>query len=571
MNSMMIDPDKADQPEPKPTSAEPYSVFKKLVDTPGGIFSFLIMSVILSAVALNLYQREKPFNGQSFSFYFLVVYAGGSFGLAIMGSFRQSLKRVREQGLAEGKRATLEQLQQKDFRNVRDAQKILEEKAEHDFRRNLGSKIALQQLKANGLVLFPQAQWKFQPGVNVLLGRNGYGKSLLLRTLAAIVQHEEEILKGLLRNESGKPIPVVEIDVIRDGQPGSIRRDAKEFLESVGKVPLLAIPDSRFLDRSQDIEEGQSWDLRVSGAHHFVHQKPFTPIIRELLREICLDYLDHGKSFNLPVFRFIGECVKRLTNYSFRFHEIKRKGRTGFEIWVLTDGNEEPLLIQHASQGTLSVLAMCGLIRSYVRSLSPNTEDNVIQKGSGIVLIDEADAHLHPSWQQKFPSLLREFFPNVQFILSAHSPLFVAGCWRNEVAVLRRNQTAEQSTAAGFFVEPVKRDYVGATAQELYRDIFEIEELDDTYLEYATKATGPDKGARITQLVEQKQKDGLSETLEAELRQIEEEARRIRRVREVKQDRHDQLTKDVQIVKLETKVAELERAAEDRKTPEKTV
>src|SRR6185503_10068953 len=118
------------------------------------------------------------------------------------------------------------------------------------------------------------------------------------------------------------------------------------------------IPDSRFLDRSQDAmtpEDSDTADLKVYGAYHFINQKPYGSVVRGLIYEICLDYWEHGRRFDLPVFRFLQECVKRLTDYNFQFHSITRKGRTGFEVRVLTEGNDEPMLIQNASQGTLSV------------------------------------------------------------------------------------------------------------------------------------------------------------------------------------------------------------------------
>ena len=40
----------------------------------------------------------------------------------------------------------------------------------------------------------------------------------------------------------------------------------------------------------------------------------------------------------------------------------------------------------------------------------------------GIVLIDEVDLHLHPSWQQRIVGALALAFPSVQFILTTHSP-----------------------------------------------------------------------------------------------------------------------------------------------------
>ena len=45
----------------------------------------------------------------------------------------------------------------------------------------------------------------------------------------------------------------------------------------------------------------------------------------------------------------------------------------------------------------------------------------------GIVLIDEIEQHLHPSWQRKIIRLLHEQFPNTQFIGTSHSPLCASG------------------------------------------------------------------------------------------------------------------------------------------------
>lgn len=40
----------------------------------------------------------------------------------------------------------------------------------------------------------------------------------------------------------------------------------------------------------------------------------------------------------------------------------------------------------------------------------------------GVVIIDEVDAHLHVSWQRRIGTWLKAHFPNVQFIVTTHSP-----------------------------------------------------------------------------------------------------------------------------------------------------
>ena len=51
---------------------------------------------------------------------------------------------------------------------------------------------------------------------------------------------------------------------------------------------------------------------------------------------------------------------------------------------------------------------------------SPNPQEE-----PAIVLIDEIDLHLHPSWQRKLIGFLSGIFKNTQFIATAHSPLVV--------------------------------------------------------------------------------------------------------------------------------------------------
>lgn len=48
-----------------------------------------------------------------------------------------------------------------------------------------------------------------------------------------------------------------------------------------------------------------------------------------------------------------------------------------------------------------------------------------ILRGQGVVLIDEIDLHLHPKWQRVIIPLLISLFPNIQFVITTHSPLVV--------------------------------------------------------------------------------------------------------------------------------------------------
>ena len=62
----------------------------------------------------------------------------------------------------------------------------------------------------------------------------------------------------------------------------------------------------------------------------------------------------------------------------------------------------------------------------------------------GVVIIDEVDAHLHPTWQQRIGRWFCEHFPNVQFIVSTHSPLVCQSAENGSIYVLPRSGTDER-------------------------------------------------------------------------------------------------------------------------------
>jgi len=59
-----------------------------------------------------------------------------------------------------------------------------------------------------------------------------------------------------------------------------------------------------------------------------------------------------------------------------------------------------------------------------------------IKNPSGVVLIDEIDAHLHPEWQREIGFWLKRHFPKIQFLVTSHSPLICQAADPNGLFVL---------------------------------------------------------------------------------------------------------------------------------------
>jgi hypothetical protein len=102
------------------------------------------------------------------------------------------------------------------------------------------------------------------------------------------------------------------------------------------------------------------------------------------------------------------------------------------------DGNGVKLAVEELSDGYRSVL---GVTFELIRRLAEHygadaiwsTDDPPKIQSAGVVLIDEIDAHLHPSWQRKVGYWFTDWFPNIQFIVTTHSPLVCQAAERGSI------------------------------------------------------------------------------------------------------------------------------------------
>jgi hypothetical protein len=111
-------------------------------------------------------------------------------------------------------------------------------------------------------------------------------------------------------------------------------------------------------------------------------------------------------------------------------------------LW-LKDRNDVELSWSEMSDGYRSALALLAdIVRHMIgvygtADLTMRGEDGKLRiSRSGVVLIDEVDAHLHPEWQRELGFWLKDHFPKVQFLVTSHSPLICQAADENGLFVL---------------------------------------------------------------------------------------------------------------------------------------
>ncbi len=156
-----------------------------------------------------------------------------------------------------------------------------------------------------------------------------------------------------------------------------------------------------------------------------IRQKDFDAANRnlEVVREVTTIFLSHFSSCDYSHLRM----QRRRENGDFIFHASKESS-----LIISKDGQE--LKAEQLSAGEQILLLMVCDIARRLALTNPGTDH--ARYGKGIVLIDEIELHLHPQWQRDVIPCLHHTFPNIQFIVTTHSPQVLSNVEKEDVRIL---------------------------------------------------------------------------------------------------------------------------------------
>ena len=236
--------------------------------------------------------------------------------------------------------------------------------------------------------------WELNPGVNILSGINGVGKSTILnkvvKGLAAGGEFPSHMLKG------------VRLEVVPEDAKW-IRYDVIRSLDS----PVLDLDTMAHVDtRISSALDFQLYHLQRKYLDYQVN------IGNRIIAELQAGNADAAQQLSLPKQRF-QDMVDDL------FSDTGKKiVRTENEIRFSQIG--ETLVPYQLSSGEKQMLAIL---------LTVLVEDNQHY----VLFMDEPEVSLHIEWQKRLIDLCAELNPNVQIILTTHSPAVVMNGWMDAV------------------------------------------------------------------------------------------------------------------------------------------
>jgi len=304
----------------------------------------------------------------------------------------------------------------------------------------------------------------------ILIGINGVGKSSILDCLAILLSRftssvqystrsgrvftEEDITNGKIQTHN-------EINISFDSQPATwsltkVRKgrsqdtssklsDIHEFTEEIKsnlyKYDKFNIPVLVYYSTNRAVLD---IPLRIRTKHSFKQIDIYDNALKGIGSEFKLFFEWFRKQEDLENELRLKEAVsyrdtqlemvrKSISSMMPGFSDL-RVQRQPLRMTLQKDGEE--LIVNQLSDGEKCLLAMVGDLARRLAIANPGLSDPL--QGSGIILIDEIELHLHPKWQRGIIPDLTRTFPNCQFIVTTHSPQVISDVKPEGIYILEK-------------------------------------------------------------------------------------------------------------------------------------
>ena len=277
--------------------------------------------------------------------------------------------------------------------------------------------------------------------ITIVTGMNGAGKTIVIDAIRAILSGQQ-FERNIVANDKDF---CVEIDAEYDGT-GVKHLSVSELNNGHFKWVDYTNLHKFFQNGYNMPEKVYNWvadywssnlpsdSFRIKNMVNIEHDKVLMNSMQGKKSNVALTNFicqaDYLRSSEMPGEKELGESlyasVKAIINECLDNGEFLYVRRTDSTPIVQQNGHQ--LSLEKLSSGNIFLIEhlMMLLCKMYSVSVLNELEPTEITKVPGILLIDEIENHLHPKWQKKILGIIRRTFPNLQIILTTHSPFVVS-------------------------------------------------------------------------------------------------------------------------------------------------
>lgn len=256
----------------------------------------------------------------------------------------------------------------------------------------------IKRIEIHGLWQRYNIVWNLEPDVNILSGINGGGKSTILnrsvnyleQTSGKVKSDEKQGVKVIFDNPEATYIP---FDVIR----------------SYDRPLVMGDFTARMAD--PNVKSELDWQLYLLQRRYLDYQVNIGNQMIDLLNG-DEEQREKAASLSIPKRKF-QDMMDELFAYTRK--KIDRKSN---EIFFYQDDEKLSPYKLSSGEKQMLVILLTALVRNGERS---------------VLFMDEPEASLHIEWQQKLIAMIRNLNPDMQLILTTHSPAMIMEGWMEDV------------------------------------------------------------------------------------------------------------------------------------------
>lgn len=316
---------------------------------------------------------------------------------------------------------------------------------------------AIESIDVKNIGVFEELHVSFNGRMNVIAGANGVGKTLLLRCLT----HSFTFYNGA-ELRFGKDAAIhtqLHIGdkkyIVGADKISSKDQDYREFGYNSTSLVRESVPEG-YQGKSMGQEAFFYYPLYAIGAYRSINYVAISGTKREAgIKDRRVEYtrgnplylssssVPNVKQWLINRYFVIEKEWAKLEseNWTYMVDKLKTISPAGESFFFSRiERDLEPVFslngrecyFEELPSGYKSVLSIVFSIIDWIEGVFSD-EDALIERAHGTVLIDEIDAHLHPSWQMIILDILQSFFPNLQFIITTHSPYVIMSAKEGEL------------------------------------------------------------------------------------------------------------------------------------------
>lgn len=331
----------------------------------------------------------------------------------------------------------------------------------------------ISDLNLSNIGCFDRIDLSFSPAMNIICGGNGVGKTTILAAIASIFasRNNTSIFKSISSSSEGLVSYVLEGD---DGHiSGEVPIDrshpADRLAHRGGTQEALAgqlihiksnreLPYQGLAAIAKDPEKNagnitsEAWNgIQNADLKNWIAQRWIFGARPGSLDDIQTENLE----FVIRNFSILGDETS--------FRTVKANT---FDL--ILDTPDGPIPFEMMSAGFRSVFF---IVFGIVKELEFRKFHLPAHCFDGMILIDEVDLHLHPTWQSQIVEKLAEVFPDAQFVVTTHSPHVVQNAKPNQLIVLSRDGTGKPRKTE---LPSSDYGYAGWSVEEILEDVMEL-------------------------------------------------------------------------------------------------